>query len=180
MGFRAFSQTDKRRYVLAVLAAILGGSMSSRLFTELRERRGLCYYISTSRDLYEDTGYIVTQAGITNDFDKVQKAVNLILKEHQNISQGKLEKAEIERVKEMLKGRLLLSLEDSHDAASFIGGRYLFEKELINTDMIIQSLDKVTKDQIIETAKDIFLTSQLNLAVIGPFKKEGVKIEYGM
>ena len=78
----------------------------------------------------------------------------------------------------MLKGRLLLSLEDSHDAASFIGGRYLFEKELINPDMIIQSIDKVTKDQLIETAKMLFLTNQLNIAVIGPFKNHDIKIDF--
>ena len=178
LGFRAFSQTDPRRYVLSVLAAILGGSMSSRLFTELRERRGLCYYISTSRDLYEDTGYIVTQAGVTNNFEKVQEAIKLILKEHKNIAEGSLGDIEIKRVKEMLKGRLLLSLEDSHDAASFIGGRYLFEKELINPDMIIQSIDKVTKDQLIETAKMLFLTNQLNIAVIGPFKNHDIKIDF--
>ena len=152
--------------------------MSSRLFTELRERRGLCYYISTSRDLYEDTGYIVTQAGVTNNFEKVQEAIKLILKEHKNIAEGSLGDIEIKRVKEMLKGRLLLSLEDSHDAASFIGGRYLFEKELINPDMIIQSIDKVTKDQLIKTAKKLFLTNQLNIAVIGPFKNKELRTDF--
>ena len=178
LGFRAFAQADPRRYVLSVLAAILGGGMSSRLFTELRERRGLCYYISTSRDLYEDTGYIATQAGVTNNFEKVQEAVKLIIKEHEKIAKGNLELTEIERVKEMLKGRLLLSLEDSHDAASFIGGRYLFEKEVINPDMIIQSIDKVTRVQLIETAKKLFLTNQLNIAVIGPFKNRELGIDF--
>ena len=152
--------------------------MSSRLFTELRERRGLCYYISTSRDLYEDTGYIATQAGVTNNFEKVQESVKLIIKEHEKIAKGNLEVTEIERVKEMLKGRLLLSLEDSHDAASFIGGRYLFEKEVINPDMIIQSIDKVTRVQLIETAKKLFLTNQLNIAVIGPFKNRELGIDF--
>ncbi len=178
LGYRAFAQTDPRRYILSVLAGILGGSMSSRLFTELRERRGLCYYISTSRDLYEDTGYIATQAGVTNNFEKVQEAINLIINEHKKIADGDLETEEIERVKEMLKGRLLLSLEDSHDAASLIGGRYLFEKELINPDMIIQNIDKVNEVQLIETAKKLFLTNQMSIAVIGPFKKQKIVLNF--
>ena len=104
--------------------------------------------------------------------------MEVILKEHKNIAEGSLGDIEIKRVKEMLKGRLLLSLEDSHDAASFIGGRYLFEKELINPDMIIQSIDKVTKDQLIKTAKKLFLTDQLNIAVIGPFKNKELRTDF--
>jgi predicted Zn-dependent peptidase len=77
LGFKAFPFTDKSRYPLSILSAILGGGMSSRLFIEVRERRGLCYYISTGRELFEDTGYLVTQAGVTNDKDKVNEAIKV-------------------------------------------------------------------------------------------------------
>jgi hypothetical protein len=72
LGFRAFSMFDKRRYASSVLSAILGGGMSSRLFMEVRERRGLCYYISSGRELYADVGNFVTQAGVTNKIEKVK------------------------------------------------------------------------------------------------------------
>jgi predicted Zn-dependent peptidase len=140
LGYRTFSQYDKRRYVLSVLSTILGGGMSSRLFMEVREKRGLCYYISTGRELYEDVGNLVTQAGVTNDLEKVKESIRVIIAEHNKIAKGDLKQEELYKAKELLKGRLMLSLEDSSNVASFYGNKMLLENEVVEPQKIIDLL----------------------------------------
>jgi predicted Zn-dependent peptidase len=176
LGYRAFSFNDSRKYALSLLSAILGGGMSSRLFIEVRERRGLCYYISTSRELYHDCGNIVTQAGVTNQIDKVNLAIDLIIKEHQKIARGDLKKEELDRAKELIKGRLLLSLEDSYNIASFFGTKKLLQNRLETPEKTIKEIDKVKAQEVIDLAKKIFVPERLNIALIGPFEKEEIKI----
>lgn len=176
LGYRTFSFSDERRHALSVLGTILGGGMSSRLFMEVRERRGLCYYVSTGRELYADTGYLVTQAGVTNNKVKVNEGIKVIMDEHIKISQGSVEPHEIFKAKEMLKGRLLLSLEDSYKVASLQGTRYLFEQRLIFPEQIIAQIDSVTKEEIVQVAKDIFTEDRLNFALIGPFEDGDIKL----
>ncbi len=171
LGFRAFSFFDKRKYALSVLSTILGGGMSSRLFIEVRERRGLCYYISTGREQYHDAGNIVTQAGVTNNIDKVKEAIETILKEHQKIIKGDIKKEEITKAKELLKGRLLLSLEDSASVASFFGTKKLLEEELETPEAVIAELEKVTSDEVTQLAAELFKPEKLNFAIVGPFEK---------
>ena len=168
LGYRAFPFTDPRRYALSVLSTVLGGGMSSRLFIEVRERRGLCYYISTGRDLYKDTGYIVTQAGISTEKGKLNEAVKVIRAEHEAIAGGKIEENEIIRAKALMKGRFLLSLEDSHSVASLYGTRHLLYHDQIDLQEILRKIDLVTKEEIISVAKDLFVDKGLNIAVIGP------------
>ncbi len=176
LGFRAFSFRDDRRHALGVLSAILGGGMSSRLFMEVRERRGLCYYISTGRDLYEDTGYIVTQAGVTNNKEKLQESIDVVLAEHMKVADGDISSDDVEKAKEMLKGRLLLSIEDSHDVASLIGTKYLLDERIISPEEIIARIDAVTKDDVVFLAKELFVKEKLSIAVIGPFTKKDISI----
>lgn len=176
LGFRAFDFTDERKYALQVLAAVLGGGMSSRLFMQVRERRGLCYYISTGRELYADTGSIVTQAGIRNDKQKIQEAINVILEEHMKIAQGDVSDNEVEKAKELLKGRYLLSLEDSMNVATSFGTKYVLEKELVNPDMVIEKLMKISKKDIISVAKDVFQGSRLTCAIIGPLAERDIAL----
>jgi len=152
--------------------------MSSRLFIEVRERRGLCYYVSTGRELYEDTGYIITQAGVTNNISQVNEAIKVILDEHNKIAKGDIKKEELQKAKELLKGRLLLSLEDSYRVASLQGSRYLFEERTIEPDEIVKLIDKVTGEQVTEVAADLFSEDRLNIALIGPYHKEDIKINY--
>jgi len=176
VGYRAFSFTDKRRYPLSVLSAILGGGMSSRLFLELREGRGLCYYISTGRDLYPDTGYIVTQAGVTPNKTKVNEAIKVIIGEHMNIAEGHLSHIDIDRAKALLKGRLLLSLEDSHTVASLYGTRKLLYGDMPKVSDILSSIEDVSKEQIISVAQDLFRKTGLNIAVVGPIEEKDIQI----
>lgn len=171
LGFRAFSFKDDRKYALNVLSAILGGGMSSRLFIQVRERRGLCYYISTGSELYEDCGNIVTQAGVTNNLKKVKEAIDTILKEHKKVAEGDLNDDEIIRAKELIKGRLLLSLEDSTNIASFFGNRELLQNKTQTPEEVIKKIMAVKKGDIVKLAKDIFSNKNLNFSIIGPFKE---------
>ena len=172
LGFRAFSFNDNRKYALNVLSAILGGGMSSRLFIQVRERRGLCYYISTGNELYHDCGNIVTQAGVTNNLEKIKEAIGVILKEHKKIIDGEITKDELERAKELIKGRLMLSLEDSANVATFFGIKKLLQDKIETPEEVIKKIEKIGIDEISLLAKQLFTSSGLNLALIGPFKEE--------
>jgi predicted Zn-dependent peptidase len=170
LGFRAFSFMDDRRYALSVLATILGGGMSSRLFTEVRERRGLCYYISTARELYHDVGNIVTQAGVTNDLDKVKESIAVILREHQKIVKGDVRKEDLDNAKELLKGRLLISMEDSSHVASYIGSKQILQGEITTPEETIKLISAVTFEDVVALAKELFTPERLNFSIIGPFE----------
>lgn len=177
LGFRTFSYFDKRKQILSVLSAILGSGSSSRLFMEVREKRGLCYYIRTFHDLHADVGNMATQAGVTKDLDKVKKTIALILQEHKKVSSGEIKKEEIHRAKEYLKGNILLSLEDSSNIASFYGRRKLLENIIETPQEVIAKLEKVTQEEIVNLAKEIFKLEQLNLSLIGPFEKDDIRVE---
>lgn len=176
LGYRMFSQFDDRRYALSILGAILGGGMSSRLFSEVREKRGLCYYVSTGKDLYSETGTLVTQAGVTNNKKKLNEAIKVILHEHEQIASGNLTDEEISRAKEMLKGRLILSLEDSQNTANLQGVKYLFEKNTIVPSNLIKKIDDVTKKDIEAIAREFFHKKGLNIAVVGPYREEDITL----
>lgn len=171
MGFPAFSDTDSRRMALTVLGAILGGGMSSRLFMEVRERRGLCYYISTWKDLFEDVGHVVTQAGVTNNLPKIKEAVSVALQQHKRIADGDLSEEDVTKAREYIKGRLLLSLEDSSRVASFFGDKQLLHKKIETPEEIIAEINAVTKADVINLAKELFRPELLNFALIGPYKE---------
>jgi predicted Zn-dependent peptidase len=156
----------------------MGGVMSSRLFIEVRERRGLCYYISSGREFYFDTGSVTTQAGVPIIADKLNEAIEVTLEVHKQIAEGNVTEEEVARTKEMIKGWLLLSLEDSSSIASFVGGRQLLEHKTETPEEVIRQIDSVTREQIISVANDIFREDRLNLAVIGPFHEDEVKISF--
>lgn len=177
IGYRAFAFTDPRRYALSVLSAVLGGGMSSRLFIEVRERRGLCYYVSTGRDLYHDTGYIVTQAGVSPNKKKVNEAIKVIIGEHMSVAQGKIDEKDIDRAKSLLKGRLLLSLEDSYTVASLYGTRKLLYGDMPEIKEIVSSIDNVTKQQVVSVAKELFVREGSNIAVIGPISESDIHLD---
>lgn len=177
IGYRAFSFTDPRRYALIVLSAVLGGGMSSRLFIEVRERKGLCYYISTGRELFKDTGYIVTQAGVSTDVKKLNEAVKVIIAEHQSIAQGKITDKDIVRAQALLKGRLLLSLENSHTVASLFGTRKLLYGDIADPKEIIAKIDAVTKEDIVSVSQKLFVEKGLNIAAIGPLSEQDIHLK---
>jgi len=167
IGVRTTPLESKERYPLSILSAILGGGMSSRLFHEVRERRGLAYYVRTHSDHYQDVGSLVTTAGV--DAKRVEDAIKVICDQYKKIWNDFLPTdSEMKKAKEFLKGHLVLELEDSRSVAGFYAHQELLESEIKNPDGVISQIDSVNKDQVIEAAK-IFLSKPLNLAIIGNF-----------
>lgn len=176
LGYRAFSYHDQRRYVLSVLSRLLGGGMSSRLFDEVREKRGLCYYIYTVKDHYADAGHITTYAGVNADVGKIRQALSVILKEHDSIAKGSVSDSEVRRVKEMIKGHILLSLEDSHTVASFFAAEQLLMGQYKTPEETIKAIDAVTKSDVVALARELFVPGHLNISLIGPVRKNELEL----
>jgi predicted Zn-dependent peptidase len=165
LGVRAFNLFDKRKYPLQILSVILGGNMSSRLFQEIREKRGLAYYVRTQIELNPDTGYLVSYAGV--DYDNLKETIDLIIKEYKKIKEKGVTKEEFLMAKEYIKGVFRLSLEDSENIANFYGAQYLLEKKVLTPEEKIKEIEKVKIDDIQKVAKEIFKNEKLNLAFIG-------------
>lgn len=170
LGVRAYNIFHPQRYVLDVLSAILGepGMMSSRIFSEVREKLGLGYYIKTETNEDPDAGYLVTSAGVDNN--RVEKAITVILNEYRKISQKKVPLEELKKAKENIKGKLALSLESSDAKAFFYAGQEILENRILKLEEIFKKIDKVTQNDILKVARDIFRPEKLNFALIGPFE----------
>jgi predicted Zn-dependent peptidase len=167
---RAYNLFHPQKYALEVLSVILGGGgmMSNRLFTEVREKRGLAYYVRTDAESDPDVGYLVTRAGVDNK--KIDAAIEVILNEYKKISTVKVSEAELKKANENIKGKLALSLESSDTKAFFYASQEMLEKKLMEPEEIFKRIDKVSANDILRVAKDIFQPKKLNLAVIGPFE----------
>jgi len=176
IGVRTVSINSPKRFSLSLLAAILGGGMSSRLFHEVREKRGLAYYVRSNSDYYEDCGNFVTTAGV--DFKRADEAIKVIVDEYKKIANGELgiSKEELRKAKEFVKGHLVLELEDSRSVAGFYGSQELLEKRVDNPEEVISRIEEITAEEVQEVAKPFFAKDQLNLAVIGDFN-DGQKFE---
>lgn len=170
MGFTAEGRDYKGRFVQSLLSAILGGGMSSRMFIEVRERRGLAYSVRTSTERYREIGYMGTYAGV--NVAKVDEAVSVILDQHYGLASGKYKvtKTELDKAKGYIKGGLALALEDTKDVTGFFGEPQLFGSEVLTPEEIFERIDKVTLEDINSEAKKLFVPERLNLAIIGPFK----------
>ncbi|MCK4781556.1 insulinase family protein [Candidatus Parcubacteria bacterium] len=168
LGVRGCDLFASQKYAQAVLAAILGGYMSSRLHISVRERQGLAYYIHTYSENTTDTGYLMTLAGINNQ--SVEKAIKLILKEYKDLKNRKINQEELQKAKDYLKGTMTLSLEPSDAQASFYASQELLSQKTLTLKEKCAKIDKITREDILNTAQDIFQPEKLNLALIGPFR----------
>lgn len=157
-------------YGLGVLAAILGGGMSSRLFHEVRERRGLAYYVRSSSDHYLDAGTFVSTAGL--DPKRVNDGITVMVEEYAKIRESAFEPtdAELKKAKEYVKGHLVLELEDSRAVSAFYGQQELLEKKIKDPDQVLEKINKISNADVVSVAKKYLKESNLNLAVIGNFK----------
>ncbi len=170
LGVRTVDLNHPDKYPLSVLASIMGGGMSSRLFNEVREKRGLAYYVRSSSDEYIDCGTLVSTAGI--DPKRVTDAIKVMIEQYQLISGGKLAitQEELKKAKEYMKGHLVLELEDSRSVSTFYAHQELDEEEVLNPDEVLKKIDAVTIDQIDEVGKKYFVNGGLNLALIGNYE----------
>ncbi len=170
LGARGYDAFNNNKYTQSLLSIILGGFMSSRLFMSIRENKGLAYYIKTSSETNTDTGFLATAAGIRNE--KVEEAVSLILKEYKLMKNKKIDKKELQKAKDYLKGISSLSLESSDAQASFYATQELLTGEIVSLKEKHKRIDAVTQYDILKVAKEIFVPEKLNLALIGPFKNK--------
>ncbi len=170
LGVRGCNLLSEQRYGQKVLAVILGGMMSSRLFTKVRQEMGLAYYVSCESFSDPDTGFLMARAGVDNQ--KAEKAVSAILKEFIKIRHQGVSLKELEKAKENLKGKMALSLETSDALASFYGIQEIMENRFLTLKEIYDKINKVDRKSISRIAENIFKPENLNLALIGPAKEQ--------
>jgi predicted Zn-dependent peptidase len=167
LGVHSYPLEHPDRYVLQVLATVLGGGMSSRLFTEVRERRGLAYYVFGLNHSYTDAGTLYAQAGV--DIQRIDDAVSTIARELREIADEAVPADELEKAKSFAKGRFVLQLETSQGLIMFGLRREVLESKTPDPEEILVELGKVTAEDVQRVAGDVIARRGLNLAVIGPF-----------
>jgi predicted Zn-dependent peptidase len=166
LGVHGYPYLHKDEYALAVLGTILGSGMSSRLFIEVREKRGLAYSVKAWAEKFPDTGYFVVQAGI--EHGKIQKVVETILTEFRKIKKENVSASELEKAKSYMKGTMTLALETSDGVAADAAASLITIGKVRKLDEILKNIDKVTAADVKRVANDILRTEKLNLAIIGP------------
>jgi predicted Zn-dependent peptidase len=167
LGVHSHPLEHPDRYVLQVLATVLGGGMSSRLFTEVRERRGLAYYVYGVNHSYTDTGSLYAQAGV--DINRIDDAVSTIAAELRKIAAEAVPQDELDKAKSFAKGRFVLQLETSQGLIMFGLRREVLESRTPDPEEILRDIDKVTVEDVQRVARELIAGHGPNLAVIGPF-----------
>ncbi len=167
-GFLGYANNHSDKYAKKLLAIILGGNMSSRMFLNVREAKGLSYYIQTSTDFFKDTGVISTRAGV--DVNRIPLAVSAIIEEYKKISSDPVPEQELQKAKDYLKGKMTLRLEDTEEYAYFLAQQELLKDKIETMEEVFAHIDKVTVEDIHRVAKDLFQEEGLRLALIGPCK----------
>lgn len=166
VGVPAYPYGHKDEYALSVLASLLGGGMSSRLFTEVREKRGLAYSVHAWVEKYPDTGYFVVQAGV--EHGKLEEALTVIIAEFKKVAKGVVPPAELKKVKSYMKGNSTLAMESSDAIAEHAASSLIHRGYIRTLEETLKGIDKVSANDIARVAKDIFKPNKLALAVIGP------------
>ena len=170
LGIEGLSIFDPDRFVLDLLSMVLGEGMSSRLFTEIREKLGLAYDIHSYVEHFRETGSFVIQAGI--DPAQTGKAVRAILEQLSAARDG-ISGTELDKAREMAKGRMLLSMENSRNVAGWYGAQEALTDKIMTIDEVTQIIETITPEDVRRVAGSLFLTEKLNLAIVGPVKDDG-------
>jgi predicted Zn-dependent peptidase len=171
LGVPSYPLGHPDRYVLQLLATVLGTGMSSRLFTEVRERRGLAYYVFGTNHSYTDAGSLYSQAGV--DISRADEAVEVIARELKRIAEEPVEASELEKSRNLAKGRFLLQLENPQGMILFGLRREVLEGEAVDPQAVLDGLDAVKSEDIQRVAQAVIGGHGLNLALIGPFDDPG-------
>jgi predicted Zn-dependent peptidase len=166
LGVRSRPLGDPDRYVLQLLATVLGGGMSSRLFTEVRERRGLAYYVFGTNHSYTEAGSLYAQSGV--DINRIDDAVSTIVEQFRLLASEPVPSEELEKARNFAKGRFVLQLESPHGTIMYGLRREVLEGRAEEPQAVLDALDAVTADDIQRVAQSV-LEAGPYLAVIGPF-----------
>ncbi len=169
LGFPGLKRRDPRRQVLSLLSTILGGNMSSRLFSEVREKRGLCYYVGTDVDLFHDGGIFGASAGV--DPKRVDEALQVTIDEFAAVVDGRkpITATELQKAKDYSVGKTVLSLEDTENVAQFYGMKQLLLEKIETPEQIIAKVKAVTLAEVQALAEELINMDAIKLALIGPF-----------
>lgn len=168
-GTEGLPLNHKDRFVMAVLDTILGGGMSSRLFQNIREKRGLVYSIYSFNSQFTETGALAIYAGTQPS--KAKEVIGLIKSEIGELIRYGVTETELERAREHLKGNLVLSLEDTTTRMSRLGRAEITRSEILSVDDLIKRIDAVTLEDIVKLTRRIFKPNRMVLTVIGPFRE---------
>jgi predicted Zn-dependent peptidase len=168
LGVPGLSQAHPKRYASYILNTLLGGGMSSRLFQEIREKRGKAYSVYSFASSYKDVGYFAVYAGTS--VDSTEEVVELVLKELKSLADGKISEVELGRTKGQLVGGMMLGLESTDSWMSHIARNEIYYGRTISTDEICQSVRAVTRADVIELAGALFRSDALTLSLLGDFK----------
>jgi predicted Zn-dependent peptidase len=169
IGLPGLPLTHPDRYVLGLMNVILGEGMSSRLFLELREKQSLAYDVHSSINLFRDCGSLIVYCGV--EPQKSQRAVSAIM-EQLNGLQHDIPESELEKARELSKGRMLLRMEDSRSVAMWMGAQETLTGRVRTVDEVVERLDDVSIEDIERVAADIIREDKLNLAVVGPYRSD--------
>ncbi len=174
MAFHALPLGHKDLAAASLLATILGGTMSSRLFIQVRERRGLCYSVNASHQALEDIGIFGVMSGL--DKTRVDEAVKVIWAELKKTTEELVKPDELRRAKDHIRGKLTLAFEDSSTQADWYGKQWIYEGKIETPEQKLKRIEKVTAADIRRVAKEIFQPKRMASALIGPFEsKDKVK-----
>lgn len=170
MAWPALHANHEDRYALQVLSALVGGNMSSRLFSKVREELGLAYYVHSDLDLFHDTGIFGCSAGV--DLSRAEEAIKVSKAVFTDLlsKKAKIKPQELLRAKEYLRGKTLLSLEGNNSVAQFFGLRKLLRDEILSVETVLERLSAVTIADLERVAQSIIREDELRLAIIGNFK----------
>jgi predicted Zn-dependent peptidase len=169
LGTNAYSRRDSRRFAFGVVNSALGGGMSSRLFQEIREKRGMAYSVYSYHSMFAETGVFAVYAGTTPS--KAHDVLAIVRREMEDIAGGGLTDEEMDRAKGHLKGGLVLSLEDTSGRMSRIGKSEISHGEILSVDEVLERTDAVTRDDAERAAREVFLRP-MALTVIGPYAED--------
>jgi predicted Zn-dependent peptidase len=178
LALRALARNAPDRFKLTLLNAVLGEGMSSRLFLEIREKRGLAYSVGSYTLRLRDTGAMVLHAGV--EPQKAGDTLSAMIEQLQILRDEPVPVAELNKAREYTKGGILLSMEDTFANVGWVGRQELSDPQVLTVDQVIAKLDAVTVADVQAVAQRLFATEKLSLAIVGPFKDEapfGVRLQ---
>jgi predicted Zn-dependent peptidase len=170
LGVPSYPIEHPDRYTLQLLAAVLGSGMSSRLFLEVRERRGLAYYVHGLNHSYTDAGSLFAQAGV--DIKRIDEAIEVIVEQFGRMASEKVGSDELEKSRALVKGRFVLRTEAPQGLIMYGLNREVLEGRVLEPEELLAKIDAVTAEDVQRVAQDLISSDKLHLAVIGPFEDE--------
>jgi predicted Zn-dependent peptidase len=170
LGMEGYDRYDPRRHAARILSIVLGGGMSSRLFIQVREKRGLAYHVAADSESYVDTGTFTVFAGLK--LEKVYEGLEVILAELKRVVDQNITADELKKAKEMIRGRLALRAESTNFLAEHFGIKFILDRELESFEDYLKKMDAVTVEDVREVAKELIQKNRFNLQVIAPIKSK--------